>query len=169
MTCISRRWMAFACLACAGAAATWAGTRQAGLWELTTTTSWQKSPSVPGGENQPLRGGAHTTQVCLTQEMIDKYAALLPQSRGQCSLTNKVVNSGIITADYVCNGIMNGKGNLVSKWPDSQHSKSSVHFVGTFRVGAEEQPIEWTTESTAVFKGEDCGAVKPPSLPLSQR
>jgi len=92
-----------------------------------------------------------------------------PRPCEQSSLTNKVVNPGTITADYVCNGIMNSKGGLVSKWPDSQHSKSSVHFVGTIRVGAEEQPVEWTTESTAVFKGEDCGAVKPPSLPLSQR
>lgn len=169
MTCIPRRWMALTCLLCAGAVLTWAGTRQAGLWELTTTTTWQKSPSIAGSNNPPLKGGTHATQVCLTQEMIDKYAALLPQSRGQCTLTNKVINPGAITADYVCNGIMSGKGDLVSTWPDPRHSKSSVHFVGTIRVGAVEQPVEWTTESTAVFKSEDCGAVKPPSLPLSQR
>ena len=169
MTYIPRRWMLFAWLACAGSVATWAGTRQAGLWELTTTTTWQKSPSIPGSDGEQLQGGTHTRQVCLTQEMIDKYAALLPQSRGHCALANKVVNPGTITADYVCNGIMSGKGDLVSKWSDSEHSKSSVHFVGTFRVGAGEQPVEWTTESTAVFKGQDCGAVKPPSLPLSQR
>src|SRR5258708_6504164 len=55
--------------------------REPGLWEITTTTSWQKAPEVPGAEGEKLRGGTHTTQVCLTQEMINDYGALLPQGR----------------------------------------------------------------------------------------
>ena len=151
-----------------GAVTASAGTREAGLWELTTTTTWQKSPAVSGGGTGSLKDSTHTTQVCLTQDMIDKYGALLPQSRGECSLSNKILNPGSITADYVCTGTMNGKGDLVSTWVDSEHSKSSVHFVGTLRAGSTEQPIEWTTESVAVFKSANCGTVKPPALKRPQ-
>jgi hypothetical protein len=151
-----------------GAVAASAGTREAGLWELTTTTTWQKAPAVPGGATDFMKNSTHTTQVCLTQEMIDKYGALLPQSRGQCSLSNKVLNPGSVTADYVCTGTMNGKGDVVSKWSDVEHSKSSVHFVGTLRVGPDELPIEWTTESIAVFKSANCGSVKPASVTQPQ-
>lgn len=112
-----------------------------------------------------MRDSTHTTQVCLTQEMIEKYGALLPQSRGECTLANKVIKSGTITGDYLCTGLMSGKGDLVSTWTDVEHSRSSVHFVGTLRVGGDAQPIEWTTESTAVFKSNDCGGLLPPPLP----
>jgi len=156
------------CLLCAGTIIAVAGTRKAGLWETTTTTTWQKAPSVPGTTSDGLKGGTHTTQACLTQEMIDKYGALLPQSRGNCSIQNKVINPGIITADWVCTGKMSGKGTLESTWTDAEHSTGRVHFVGTFAVGTEQQPIEWTTVSTSVFKGENCGAIQPATLPQSK-
>ena len=35
---------------------------------------------MPDGMTMP-GGGPHTTQVCLTQAMIDKYGAPMPQSR----------------------------------------------------------------------------------------
>jgi len=143
----------------------WAETRKAGLWEMTTTMTWQKSPFIAGTVGGPAMGGTHTTQVCLTQEMIDKYGALLPQSRGQCRVANKVMKPGGLNADWVCTGRMSGKGDLDSLWTDLEHSKSTVHFVGTFLVGSEEKPIEWTTESTAAFKSADCGSVKPLPLP----
>lgn len=146
-----------------------AGTREAGLWELTTTMTWQRPPNIPDGRGEALKGGTHTKRVCLTQEMIDKYGALLPQSRGQCVLSNRKMGPGSVKGDYICTGMMSGKGDLASTWSDTRHSKSSVHFIGTMRVGVVEQPVEWTTESTAVFQGEDCGALKPPQLPVSHR
>lgn len=145
-----------------------AATRKAGLWDMTTTMTWQKPPSVPGSTGGSLKGGTHTAEVCLTQEMIDKYGALLPQSRGQCTIANKVLEPGSVSADWVCTGVMNGKGALESKWSDPEHATNKVHFVGTFMVGSEPQPIEWTTESTYTFKSTSCGGVKPLALPANK-
>jgi len=138
-------------------------TRKAGLWELTTTMTWQRSPSRPGGE--PVKPGRHTSQVCLTREMIDKFGALLPQSRGQCNIVNKEMKPGGMTADYVCSGEMTGKGLLESTWSDAEHSSSKVHFFGTIQAGALRKQIEWTTQSTSVFKSASCGNIVPQALP----
>lgn len=150
---------------CVGSAIASAGSREAGLWEMTSTTTWQKAPSSSGPDGNPMKGGTHTTQVCLTQEMIDKFGALLPHSRGQCTISNKVIAPGTVSADYVCSGSMSGKGALQSTWSDNEHEKGSIHFVGTMQVGSESQPIEWTTESTTVFKSADCGGIKPAAMP----
>lgn len=151
---------------CAGGLALSATTaRQPGLWEIKTDTTWQKAPQVPGTEGEKLRGGAHTSQVCLTQEMIDDYGALVPQARGQCSIQNRTMTGNRITGDYVCTGMMEGKGALESAWTDPQHVVGRVHFVGTFDVGGDRQPIEWTTESTSTFKSSSCGLIKPKQLP----
>jgi len=138
--------------------------RKPGLWEMTTTTTWQKAPMI-GGEGARMQGGTHTTQLCLTQEMIDDYGALLPQGRGQCTIQNRVTTDSKTTGDYVCTGPMDGKGSLESTWTDSEHVVGKVHFVGTFLVGSQRQPIEWTTESSSEFKSANCGAVKPHPLP----
>jgi hypothetical protein len=164
-----RRCIAFCLMLGTAAAIVSAESRKAGLWQITTIMTWQKAPSIPGEEGSRLKGGTHTTQVCLTQEMIDKYGALLPQSRGQCAIANKVIMHGSISADYMCSGMMSGKGALKSTWSDTAHETGTLHFVGTFQVGSEAQPIEWTTESTSVFKSADCGSVKPPALPRSAR
>jgi hypothetical protein len=156
------------CLAGTVAVIAEAATRKAGLWELTTTMTWQRSPSTPGTAAPGLTGGTRTTQVCLTQEMIDKYGALLPQSRGQCTIANKVISPGSVTGDWVCNGIMSGKGALESRWSDAEHARSKVHFVGTFQMGSTMEPVEWTTESTAIFKSEQCGAVQPQGPPKTR-
>jgi hypothetical protein len=79
----SRLWIEFGFWLCVGSAIASAGTRKAGLWKMTTTTTWQKAPSASGREGNSFAGGSHTTQVCLTQEMIDDYGALLPHSQGQ--------------------------------------------------------------------------------------
>lgn len=142
-----------------------AATRKAGLWTITTTMTWQKSPFIPGTVEGPAKGGTHSSDVCLTQEMIDQWGALLPQARGQCTIANKVMVQGGMNAEWVCTGRMTGKGSLETLWTDLDHAKGKVHFVGTFLVGNDQKPIEWTTESTSVFKSADCGGVKPPPLP----
>jgi hypothetical protein len=153
-------WLAVGSLALSGTTR-----REAGLWETTTTMTWQKAPQVQGAQGEKLRGGTHTSQVCLTQAMIDDYGALLPQSRGHCSIENKVVTAGKVTGDYVCSGLMTGRGQLLSTWADAEHVTGKVHFVGTFLVGSEPQPIEWTTETTSTFKSSSCGFVKPLPMP----
>lgn len=128
---------------------------KAGLWEITTQTTWKTSPVPPGTRGGPPRGDLHTTEVCLTQEMVDA-GALLPQPRGQCRIENKVIKTGSMTADYVCTGKMRGTGKLESTFPDLEHVNNSIHFEGTLDVNARPKPIEWTTTSISVFKGGQC-------------
>jgi hypothetical protein len=135
-----------------------------GLWEMTSTMSWQKSP-MPNGMTMP-GGGAHSTQVCLTKEMIDKYGTPPPQSRNnQCQMSNVVKKANSMSADWICSGPMAGKGTVEASFTDPDHSTSKVHFLGSMQAGPNTMPIEYTIESTSVFKGADCGSVKPLAIP----
>ena len=100
----------------------WArSTRKPGLWEMTTTMKWQQSPMPPGMQappGSPFSGAPHTTQICLTQAMIDKYGAPVPQNHnGDCQIANVVMNATSMTADWICSGRMAGKGSLESRGP----------------------------------------------------
>ncbi len=145
--------------------------RKPGLWEMTSTMTWQKSPMPPGmtmpaGANSPFGGGARTTQVCLTQAMIDKFGAPTPQSHNnQCQISNVHLNPGSMTADWVCSGMMAGKGSVESSWSDPDHATGKVHFEGSMQMGQNATPIEYTILSTSVYKGPDCGSVKPIVVP----
>jgi hypothetical protein len=135
--------------------------RKPGLWGFTSTTTWQRAPLARVQSGKPLEERTSTSQVCLTADLIDQEGALLPHSRGQCVIENKHVEAGRLTADYVCDGLMKGRGVLKSEWPDSDHVTGSLHFTGTLRVGSEDQPIEWTTDSKGIFEAADCGNIKP--------
>jgi hypothetical protein len=154
------------CTLLATAVYVWAQTRKPGLWEMTTTTTWQQSPmpagmAMPAGAKSPFAGGTTTTQVCLTQAQIDKYGAITPQSRGDCQTTNVSIKSNSMTADMVCTGAMSGKGTMQSSWTDDEHATGKVHFLGSMQMGPNSMPVEWTSNSTSVFKSADCGSVKP--------
>jgi hypothetical protein len=133
-------------------------TRKAGLWELTTTQTFQQSPFPTGAP------GTRTSPVCLTQQQIDRYGAIVPQIRS-CQVTNVVKKPNGMTADMVCTGMMSGKATLQSDSTDGMHATGKVHFVGSMQVGSSTKPMEWTTVSSAVFKGADCGEVKPVPVP----
>ncbi len=143
--------------------AAWAqANRKPGLWEMTANMTWQRSP-MPNGMTMP-GGGPHTTQVCLTQAQIDRYGAPISQNR-DCQITNIVLLPGSMTADLVCNGRMNGKGEIQSSWADGNHAKGKMHFAGTMQAGPNSMPVEWTVDSSSVYKGPDCGSVKPLPMP----
>jgi len=133
--------------------------RKAGLWESTTQMTWEQAP-MPGMPSMPAR----TTQVCVTQEMVDKYGGPIPETRGSCQVSNVVMKPGKMTADLVCTGQMNGKASIVSTWEDGEHAVTNVHFTGEMTMGPNTKPVEWTQKSTSVFKGVDCGSVKPPPM-----
>jgi hypothetical protein len=147
--------------------------RKPGLWEITTSTTWQQTPFPAGMQMPPqaaamFNGAPHTIQYCLTQAMIDKFGAALPQSHGACTVANLVKTSNSMTADWICTGNMSGKGSLESHFSDNGTAKGKVHFVGTMQMGANSTPIEWTSQSTSVFKSPDCGSVQPPPMPATQ-
>jgi hypothetical protein len=137
--------------------------RKPGLWELTTTTTWQQSPFPTG--SAPASGAPHTIQVCLTQQQIDTYGAILPESRNNCQVINLVKKSTSMTADMVCSGRMSGKASLESSFTDSEHATGKIHFVGSMQMGPNTKPMEWTSASVSTFKGSDCGSVQPPPMP----
>lgn len=140
----------------------WAQGRKAGLWEVTATMSWQQSPfpAGMGPMSQP-----HTTQICVTQEQIDKFGTAPPQTRGNCQVNDVVKRADGMSAELVCTGPMAGKGDIQASWNDDFHSRAKVHFLGAMEMGANSKPIEWTVDSTSVFKGADCGSVKPMQMP----
>lgn len=140
--------------------------RKPGLYEITTRMTWQQSPfpSMPGMPDMSAAMSApHAAQVCLTQQMIDKYGGPLPQSRNnECHASNVKITGTGMTADWVCTGSMNGTGTVQSSWTDENHTTSKVHFTGTMQMGRDgAKPVEWTSDSISVYKGADCGSVKP--------
>jgi len=131
--------------------------RKPGLYDLTvTTTTVSPPPSAPVA--------ARTRQVCLTQEMIDKYGAIIPERMTHlCQLTNVVKKPGGMTADMVCSGHLTGKGTLEVTWTDSEHATGKLHFSGTMQPGDEPIKVEWSAVTDSVYKGPDCGDLKPAS------
>jgi len=103
-------------------------------------------------------------QVCLTQAMIDKYGAPVSQNR-DCQITNVAMRPTGMTAEMVCTGRMSGHGEMESSWAEGNVAKGKVHFAGTMVSGQNSMPVEWTVVSTSVYKGPDCGSVKPMPMP----
>lgn len=137
----------------------WSQSRKPGLYEVTSTMTWQQSP-FPNGMGPASE--PRTTQVCVTQEQIDKYGTVPPQLHGDCQLTNVEKKATSMTAELVCTGPMGGKGDVHSTWADDGHSSSTkVHFTGAMQMGPNSRPVEWTVVATSQFKGADCGSVKP--------
>jgi hypothetical protein len=124
--------------------------------------TWQQSPFPP---NMQPPSQPHTTDVCLTQAMIDKYGAPMPQAHDGCAISNVALHSHNMTGNWVCSGRMSGNGSLESTWSDDGHAKGKLHFVGSVQAGSGTKPIEWTTDSESVFKSSDCGDVKPMTAP----
>ena len=167
----TRVWITMGCCLLAVALYTWAqANRKPGLWEMTSTMTWQQSPMPPGmtmppGANSPFGGGPRTSQVCVTQAMIDKYGAPMPQSRGACQVSNVQMKASGMTADWICTGQMAGKGSVESNWSSPDHATGKVHFTGTMQMGPQSRPVEYTMEISSAYKGPDCGSVKPVQMP----
>lgn len=151
----------------------WAQGMKPGLWETTSTMTWQKSPfqamNLPAGAaaNSPFGGGTHTVQVCVTQDQIDKFGTVPPQTNRGCQTSNIKISPGGMTADLTCSGPMGGSGTVKATWADSSHTTSQVHFTGTMQMGPNPLPVEWTVDSTSIYKGSDCGNVKPVTMPAN--
>lgn len=156
------------CLAAAAVLLVAQAGRRPGLYETTSTMTWQQSPFPAGMQapaGSPFGGGPHTSQVCLTQEMIDRYGGPMPQSRGDCHAQNVTRSANGMTADWVCTGQMSGTGKLEGTWSPDGTSHSKVHFTGTLQMGPRSTPVEWTIETNSTFKSADCGNVRPMALP----
>ena len=161
----TRVWITLGCCLFALAVIAWAQTtRKAGLWEITSTMTWQQSPMPPGMQappGSPFGGGPRTMQVCVTQAQIDKYGAPPPQTRGDCQMTGIQIRPTGMSATMACTGRVVGSGSVEATFIDSEHTRSKVHFSGTMTMGPNSRPIEFSMESTSAFKSADCGSVQP--------
>jgi len=130
--------------------------RKPGLYDLTIVTT----TASPSAKSYPPR----TMQVCLTQEMIDKYGAIVPENlTNACQLVNVVKKRGGMTADMVCSGGITGKGVIEVNWTDSEHTKGTLHFAGVIHPRDTDIKLEWTAETTSAYKGPTC--TLPPATP----
>ena len=177
-----RVWMAFCCSALALATFAQAqSSRKPGLYEVTSQMSMggagaPQMPQLPPGTQLPpgmqmpaSPFAPHTTQVCVTQAMIDKYGGPSPAPQhGQCQVTDRSFTANGMTAKIICTGQMDATGTIETTWADADSSHTTMHMTGTMQMGQNSRPIDMTVQSTSVYKGVDCGSVKPPPMPASQ-
>lgn len=136
-----------------------------GLWETTSQMTISGMPQMP--QNMPNSPFApHTVQVCVTQEMVDKYGGPMSQpQRGDCQVTNISMKPDGMTAEIMCTGQMSAKGDITTKFTDGNSTDMTMHLAGTMQMGQNSRPIDMTLHATSVYKGPDCGSVKPMTVP----
>jgi hypothetical protein len=123
-----------------------------------------QSAQMPSAAN-PM-GGPHTTQVCVTQAMIDRYGGPNPTPpRSDCQISDVTLKPNGMKATISCTGQMTATGTVETTYIADGSSKSTSHLTGTMQMGSRSQPIDITVQSTSVYKGADCGAVKPMPMP----
>jgi Protein of unknown function (DUF3617) len=157
---MKRTWIGMVVGCCLIAlAASAQGQRKAGLWEVTSQMSMSGMPNMPAM-------GAHTQQVCVTQAMVDKYGGPYsnPQN-AQCQVTNVSLTTSGMSASLTCTGRMNGTGTVTTTFVDANTTKTTMQMNMTMGNG---QQMNMTMQSTATYKGPDCGSVQPLALPPSQ-
>jgi hypothetical protein len=174
-------WIGAACLLVVAVSAGAQAKPKAGLWEYSTQMSMggqqMQMPQLPAGVKLPAgvsmpqgMGGAIVSQVCVTQDQIEKYG--VPTSnpqRGNCEVTNVAKQTDGMTADIKCTGEMNATGNIVSKWSNGGNTtNTTMHMKGTMNAGGSSQPIDMSTQINATYKGADCGNVKPIQAPAAK-
>jgi hypothetical protein len=132
--------------------------RKAGLWEVTSSMSMSGMPAMSSM-------GAHTQQVCVSQQMIDKYGGPFtnPQS-GQCQVTNVVLTATGMTANLTCSGQMSMTGTLQATFVDANTTKTTMNLNMSMPNG---QSMTMTMNATSAYKGADCGSVQPLAMPPS--
>ncbi|MGA7832237.1 MAG: DUF3617 family protein [Terracidiphilus sp.] len=169
----TRLWIVLGCCLIAAVVVAWAqSARKPGLWEITMNMSWQQTPLPPGvtmpaGIKSPFADTTITKQVCMTQEMIDKFGGAVPPANAGCKLNNVVMNPHSMSADLVCTGRMNGKGTLEASWTEGASGKGKMHFVGAMQAGPNPLPVEYTVAFSSIFKGADCGSMMPMTMPAN--
>jgi hypothetical protein len=152
-------WLILGCCIIALAAQAQGQSRKPGLWEVTSQMSMSGGPA-----NMPQMP-PRTNQVCVTQAMIDKYGGPYsnpPQS--QCQITNMSLTAAGMSADLTCSGRGSMTGTVRTTFVDANTTKTTVQM--SMAMGS--NTMNMTMESTATYKGPDCGSVQPLTLPPSK-
>lgn len=155
----TRFWLFLGCCIATLVAQAQGQSRKPGLWEVSTQMS------MSGGSMNMPQMPPRTSQVCVTQAMIDKYGGPYsnPQ-QGQCQISDLSVTATGMTATLTCSGQMNMNGTVQATFVDANTTKTTVQM--SMQMGA--NTMNMTMASTAIYKGPDCGSVKPLALPPSK-
>jgi hypothetical protein len=145
--------------------------RKPGLYEVTSAMNFGAAsmpPGMPDGASN-----AHippqTTQVCVTQEMIDKYGGPSPKPQhGDCQVTDISLSPAGMKAKISCTGQMTATGSVEATFNGDGSSTSTVHISGTTQMGPNPRPMNITIQSTSIYKGPDCGSVQPMPMPAAK-
>ena len=138
---------------------------RAGLWTVTSTMETPNMPAIPPqamemmkARGAPMPGQPFTTQMCMTQEMVnaDKPPAT---HNADVSCDTKVLSTtpSAMHAQVTCKGRVNGTGDMQMSWRGTDHYESTYSFQGT----AEGRPQNMVQHATGDFVKADCGSVKP--------
>jgi hypothetical protein len=123
-------------------------------------------PQMQGG---PGGGITHTMQICVTQAMIDKYGGPSPAPQthnSDCQVTDVAMKPDGMTAKIACSGQMTGTGTVDTTFADQGNTTNTkVHIQGTMQMGQDSRPVDMSVQSKSVYKGADCGSVKPIAMP----
>ena len=191
----TRVWIALGC--CLFALSQFASAQSArkpGLWEVTTTMNMggqqmpamqmppnaqmpqlppgvqlppgMQMPQMPAGGGSPF--GPHTTEICVTQAMIDKYGGpspTPPSHNSDCKMTGISIKATGMSATMVCTGQLSATGTVEAVFTSATTSSTKVHIVGTMEHGTNSMPVDMSIQATSVYKGPDCGSVKPIAMP----
>jgi len=155
----TRFWLILGCCIIALAAQAQGQSRKPGLWEVTMQMS------MSGGPMNMPQMPPRTSQVCVTQAMIDKYGGPYsnPQ-QGQCQLSDVSLTPAGMKANLTCSGQMTMSGTVQTTFVDENTTKTTVQM--SMQMGA--NTMNMTMASTAMYKGPDCGNVKPLAMPPSK-
>lgn len=136
--------------------------RKAGLWEITTTVS------LSGMRNMNMGPWGPDT-ICVPQAMIDKYGGPYENAdQGQCALTNVVLTARGMTAKLTCPQTSLTTGTAQTTFVDANTTKTTIQMTTYYPIDHNEAPLNTTIQTTATYKGPDCGSVKPLAMPASQ-
>jgi hypothetical protein len=155
----TRFWLILGCCIIALAAQAQGQSRKPGLWEVTAQMS------MSGGAMNMPQMPPHTSQVCVTQAMIDKYGGPYsnPQ-QGQCQISDVSLTPAGMRATLTCSGQMTMSGTVQTTFVDENTTKTTVQM--SMQMGA--NTMNMTMVSTGTYKGPDCGSVKPLAMPPSK-
>lgn len=128
-----------------------------GLWEVTT----QMNMGMAGAPTMPPR----TSQVCVTQAMIDKYGGAYNNPQSGCQTTDVSVTATGMSAKVMCTGRMTMNGTVQATFIDAGTVKTTIQMSATMPNG---QAMNMTMQVMSTYKGPDCGDVKPMQMPASQ-
>jgi hypothetical protein len=159
-------WISLGCCILGAAAFAHAQSQQQpGLWETTTTMTMAGMPQMAQG---PF-GAPRTSQVCVTQAMVDKFGG--PYSsppRGDCQMTNRSVTPTGMTMTMSCSGQFTGTGTVDVTITAPGATEMKMHLIGTAQGGNGSHPVDMTMQMKSAYKGPDCGSVKPLPMPAEK-